>query len=95
MTKPKIGPAVAVAALLALTACQTSQQPVVVTTKRVPIDVPVGLFNCPVLKSLPEAESLTERQVAQLIVTLHRNNLTCRNSVDAIRRYVTEVKGRG
>lgn len=95
MTKPKIGPAAALVAALLLAGCQTSQQPVVVTTKRVPIDVPVGLFNCPVLKSMPEADNLTERQVAQLIVTLHRNNLTCRNSMDAIRRYVTEVKGRG
>lgn len=78
-------------ASLFLAGCQTTQ-PNIITTQHVPIDIPVSLYNCPVLKKMPDYETLTERQVAQLIVTLQRNNVQCRNSMDAIQKYVDEVK---
>ena len=81
----------ALVATLALAGCVTNSQ-VVTTQKLVAVDVPERLFNCPVLAKFPEVVGLTDRQVSQLIVTLYRNNQTCKNSNDSIKKYIQEVK---
>jgi hypothetical protein len=85
---------VLIVALGWLTACQTKSPnaPTIVTERRVVVDVPNELYNCPTLKKFPDYETLTEREVAQLITTLHKNNVTCKNSELAIKRYLSEIK---
>lgn len=76
---------------LALAGCETTQQ-VVTTTRLQVVDVPANLYNCPVIKTFPEVKTLTDVQVGRLIVQLEKNNVTCRNSLDAIRSYLAAAK---
>lgn len=46
------------------------------------------LFNCPTVTDLPESRTLTDVQVARLIVQLYQNNATCKNSMVALRQFL-------
>lgn len=76
---------------LALAGCQTTT-PTPTVTKLQVVDIPADLYNCPIINKFPEYQNLTERQVSKLIVTLYQNNITCKNSVDSIRKFITKAK---
>lgn len=79
-------------AALALSGCQTTDPTVLRTQRLTPVEIPERLYNCPNVPKLPDVSKLTDRQVAAVIVKLYNNNVTCKNSEAAIRRYVAEVK---
>lgn len=79
-----------VAAGMLLASCTEEEQ--VLVQKYHIVQVPPQLYNCPVVQTFPQVKTLTERQVANLIVQLHSNNLTCRQSLDAIRRYLAQAE---
>lgn len=84
---------VLLAAALLLVGCKTTEnQPKIMTETRVVVDVPDDLYYCPVVRKLPDAENLTEREIAQLLVTLYKNNVTCKNSETAVKRFLAEAK---
>jgi uncharacterized lipoprotein YajG len=84
---------VLIAAALILAGCNTTKGPTLITEKRVVVQVPESLYNCPVIQRLPASiEKLTERQIAQMFTTLYRNNITCKNSEAAIKKYLKSVK---
>lgn len=86
---------VLLAIALGVAGCKTTQKgPVVITEKLVPVSVPDKLFNCPEVRRLPEVETLSDREVAQLIVHLYSNNLTCKNSERAIKDYLRGISSR-
>jgi uncharacterized protein YcfL len=76
---------------LMLAGCQTPSQNVIQTKLQV-VMPEAALFNCPQLKSLPSASKLTDVQVARLIVQLYKNNVACKNSIDAIKNYLEEAQ---
>jgi hypothetical protein len=51
-----------------------------------------SMFNCPTLASFPEPRTLTDVQVARLIVQLYQNNTTCRNSMTTLRQFLENAK---
>lgn len=77
--------------LLMLTACQTAE-PQLVRTKIEVVTPDAAMYNCPVVTRYPDPEKLTDVQVAKLLVQLDRNNRTCKNSVDAIQKFLAEAK---
>lgn len=77
---------------LILGACQTTQPDVVVTTKYYVPDIPVDLIKCPPPKNIPNADTLTDEQVAKFVVQVYGNNKLCRNSIKAIQNYLAKVK---
>lgn len=83
---------VAGALALALAGCGPEQGPVLISKQFVVPDVPSALYNCPIIRNYPEVARLTDRQVAQLIVELQRNNTTCKNSMEAIRSFLVRAK---
>jgi len=79
--------------LLSLAACQSTPGTQVITTQKFTVvEPPAGMYNCPVMASYPKVETLTDVEVAQIIVTLQRNNRTCKVSIESIKSYIGSAK---
>ena len=79
------------AAPFLLVAC--ASEPVVVRSVQHQVIMPQeSMFNCPTLASFPEPRTLTDVQVARLIVQLYQNNTTCRNSMTTLRQFLENAK---
>lgn len=74
--------------LLFLAGCNETQ--ILQTTKYMVVHPDEAMYYCPVLKEFPEAKTLTEKQVAQTIIQLYRNNLTCKSSIESIRKFLND-----
>lgn len=82
----------ALGAGLLLSAC-ASPEPVVVTSTKYRVVVPEeSMFACDTVSRFPEPRTLTDLQVARLLVELHQNNVRCRNSMQAIRHFLEDAK---
>lgn len=77
--------------MLFLSGCATNTEIQVVEKTKVVLP-PEQLYNCPELKNYPNPETLTNEQVANVIITLIKNNETCRNNIEAIKRYLQEAR---
>jgi asparagine synthetase B (glutamine-hydrolysing) len=73
---------------LAIAGCQHTEQPRIIKEQLRTVEVPGEFFNCPVLKEFPESKTLTDRDVARVLATLQKNNLTCYSSVQAIKKHL-------
>jgi len=58
------------------------------------VNVPDSLYNCPQIKDLPNPATLTDLDVAKLLVRLHTDNETCGESLEQIRQYLAEARVR-
>ena len=85
--------AVALAAGFLVSAC--ASEPAVVTTTRYRVVMPdESMFACDTVSRFPEARTLTDLQVARLMVELHQNNIRCRNNMNAIHQFLEDAKTR-
>jgi uncharacterized lipoprotein YajG len=50
-----------------------------------------AMYRCPVLKEFPHWKTLTDSQVAKTVVQLHKNNLTCKSSIESIRKFLNNA----
>ena len=50
-----------------------------------------AMYYCPVVKQFPKWQTLTDSQVAKLIVQLQKNNLTCKSSIESIRNFINNA----
>ena len=77
--------------ILALAACNSNPfQPTVTQYKVVvPAD---AMYDCPIYKKWPNADHLTDVDVAKVIVGLYKNNIRCRNTVDGIKKFLDKSK---
>lgn len=66
--------------------------PTLISRKYQVIVPPDVMYNCPIVKTFPEVTKLTDLQVARLLTQLQKNNITCKNSLDAIRRFLSEAQ---
>ena len=78
---------------LLLTAC-ASEDPVVTTVRHRVVMPDESMYACETVERFPEARTLTDLQVARLLVELHQNNVQCRNSIKSIRAFLEESKSR-
>ena len=78
---------------LFLTACQTTPT-VVNNTQTIVISPPESLFNCPQLNrmSLPDPTTLTNRQIADILVKLEKYNRICGINMNQIQAYIERAK---
>ena len=65
-----------------------SQEQIVTTYKYMVVHPEEAMYTCPVLKSFPNWKTLTDSQVAKTVVQLHKNNLTCKSSIESIRKFL-------
>lgn len=78
--------------VMVLAGCATTPQQALVRTEQVVIIPDNNLFNCPNVRRFPNPENLTDAQVAELLVTLHRNNTNCQRNINAIKKSLEEAK---
>jgi len=74
---------------LMLYGCNEPQQ-IVTTYKYMVVHPDEAMYYCPVLKQFPDWKTLTDAQVAKTIVTLYKNNMTCKSSLESIRKFLNE-----
>lgn len=73
---------------LFLAGCNETQ--IVQTTKYMVVHPDEAMYYCPVLKEFPDWKNLTEKQVAQTVLVLYKNNLTCKSSIESIRKFLND-----
>ena len=77
---------------LILAGCQSTQSELIKT--KIQVIVPnQSMYECPTVKSYPNSDKLTDIQVARLIVQLYKNNQTCKNSIEAVQKFLETSKG--
>jgi len=74
--------------VIALAGCNETQ--IVSSYKYMVVHPSETMYYCPILKEFPNWKTLTDSQVAKLIVQLHKNNLTCKTSIESIRNFLNE-----
>jgi hypothetical protein len=50
------------------------------------------MYDCPIEKQYPNWQTLNDVQVAKTLIKLHKNNVRCKNSIDAIEAYLAKAK---
>ena len=55
---------------------------------------PESLYNCPVIKTWPKVETLSDLQVARMLVQLAKNNNICKASMDQIHKFYNDAAAR-
>ena len=75
-----------------LAGCATTPEQVIVRTEQIVIIPNDSLFNCPSVRRFPNPENLTDAQVAELLIALHRNNTNCQRNINAIKKSLEEAK---
>ena len=89
--KPIIFPVIAASLLLA--GCNETQ--IVTSYKYMVVHPDEAMYNCPVLKEFPNWKTLTDAQVAKTVIQLHKNNLTCKSSIESIRKFLDDADKKG
>ena len=73
---------------LLLAGCQSTA-----TSTRLQVIIPPEqMYDCPIKTKWPNWQKLNDTDVAKTIVELYKNNVRCKNSVDAIKKYLTDAK---
>jgi len=75
---------------LLLAGCQST----VSSTKLEVVIPPEQMYDCPIKTKWPNWQKLNDTDVAKTVVELYKNNHRCKNSVDAIKKYLTDAKTR-
>jgi len=58
------------------------------------ITAPPSMYNCPQVREFPNPDTLTDVQVAHLIVTLQKYNRICNLSIESLKKFYDEAKTR-
>jgi hypothetical protein len=74
---------------LLVAGCQTTT---VIDKQNVVIMPSNAMYNCPSLTYYPKSDTLTDIEVAKVIRNLYSNNVTCRNSLDAIHNFLNRAQ---
>lgn len=77
--------------MLALTACQ-STEPRLIRRQLIVITPPDKMYECPIEKQYPNWKTLNDVEVAKTVLKLHKNNVMCKASLDAIKKFLADAK---
>lgn len=84
---------IAVAAALTLTGCASAPPPQIITKTELQVYVPERtMFYCQNVRRFPNPETLTDAQVAKLLVELHGKNTECQKNMNALYSTLEEAK---
>jgi len=79
-------------ATLALTGC-ASKPPQVLTKTEMQVIMPERtMFYCQNVRRFPNPETLTDAQVAKLLVELHSKNTECQKNMNAVYKFLDAAK---
>ena len=83
---------IAAVAMLALAGC-ASKSPQVITKTELQVYVPDrSMFYCQNVRRFPNPDTLTDAQVAKLLVELHSKNTECQKNMNALYKTLDEAK---
>jgi len=71
--------------------CASTEQ--VITREKLTVVAPDrSMYNCPSIESYPNPETLTDSDVAKLLVQAEKNNAECRRNMKAIKNFIDQAK---
>jgi hypothetical protein len=76
---------------LLLTACATDSIQLIAPEYKI-VKAPDELYNCPTVTKFPKAATLTDQQVGALLLKIHKNNETCKNSMEAVKKFYDDAE---
>ena len=83
---------IAVVAMLGLTACASKPRQVITKTE-IQVYVPDrSMFYCQNVRRFPNPDTLTDAQVAKLLVELHSKNTECQKNMNALYKSLDQAK---
>lgn len=56
------------------------------------VKAPYDMYECPVETKFPKAETLTNKQVGALILKLQKNNVTCKQKIEAVKQFYNDAE---
>jgi hypothetical protein len=77
---------------IGLAACQSS--PTLIKRKLTVVVPPDSMYVCPIETKYPDWKTLNDVDVAKTVLKLHKNNVACKNSLDAIRKFLLDSKAK-
>lgn len=77
---------------VALVGCAKKPAQTLVRTEQVVIIPDRTLFECPSIRRYPNPETLTDSQVAELMINLQSNNTKCQKNINAIWKTLQDNK---
>lgn len=75
-----------------LAACQSTPEPQLIKRQLVVVTPPENMYECPIEKKYPNWKTLNDAEVAKTILKLHKNNVKCKASVEAIKKFLSDAK---
>jgi hypothetical protein len=69
-----------------------SQTATLLTPEYKLVKAPDSLYDCPTVTRFPKAATLTDEQVGKLLIKLQKNNLACKNSSEAVRKFYDDAE---
>jgi hypothetical protein len=83
----------AVIASLTLAGCAKELPPQFITKTEIRVVVPEkSMFYCQNVRRFPNPETLTDVQVAKLLVELHSKNTECQKNMNSVYKFLDEAK---
>ena len=84
---------IALIAITGLTGCAKAPPPQLITKTELQVIVPErSMFYCQNVRRFPNPETLTDVQVAKLLVELHFKNTECQKNMNAIYKFLDQAK---
>ena len=79
--------------VFALVGCAKAPPPqTLIKTEQIVVIPDRTLFNCPNVRKFPNPDTLTDAEVANLLITLHSNNTKCQKNINTIWKTLEENK---
>ena len=86
---------IATVAALCLAGCAKAPPPQIITKTELQVLVPdKSMFYCQNVRRFPNSETLTDVEVAKLLVELHSKNTECQKNMNAVYKTLDEAKKR-
>lgn len=80
------------AGIILLSGCASEPQQFITKQKQLVVLPDEKMYKCPTIKLFPNPQTLTDIQVAKLLIQLHTNNLECKNSLTAVKAFLEKAK---
>ena len=82
---------VALSLAILVSGCATTEQ--VITREKLTVVAPDrSMYHCPSIESYPNPETLTDTDVAKLLVQAEKNNSECRRNMKSIQNFIEQAK---
>jgi len=77
-------------AALLLAGCNETPQQVITSYRYIVVHPDEAMYNCPVLTKFPNWKTLKDSEVADTVLKLYKNNITCKSSIESIRKFLKD-----